>query len=48
MVESYQNIEDWRKRNWGIIDLTMEKIMNLRHHLSNNNVSAACDGSVTG
>ena len=47
-VESYQNIEDWRKRNWGIIDLTMEKIMNLWQHLSNNKVSAACDGSVNG
>lgn len=48
LIESYENITDWRKRNWGVQNLTMDKILTLRRHLSNNNVSAACDGSVNG
>ena len=47
-VESYQKISDWRKRNWGIQNLTMDKLLDLRQHLANHNVSAVCDGSVCG
>ena len=48
LVESYHNISDWRKRNWGIQNLTMDKLLDLRKHLANHNVSAACDGLVCG
>ena len=46
IVETFHNISDWRKRNWGNVDITMDNLMELRRQLMNHNVSAACDGSV--
>lgn len=48
MLETFHSITDWRKRNWGSVVLTNEKIEALKKHLYRANVSAACDGSVSG
>ena len=48
LVETFTSIRDWRKRNWGNVAISVEKLINLREQLKNQNVSAACDGTVAG
>ena len=39
-------IEEWMQRNWGTLDMEDPIINDIRHHLENNNIIAASDGSV--
>ena len=48
LLETFSSIDDWRKRNWGIDQITIDQKLTLRKHFEKNNISAACNGSVSG
>ena len=45
-IQSYNEINDWRKHNWGNLRVTKRVIKNCIKQLKSNNLVACCDGSV--
>ena len=45
-VRAFNQITDWRKRNWGKVSITRRVLKKCIHSLKNNDIVACCDGSV--
>lgn len=46
IIEKYENIKGWKKRNWGNAKVTKRVLKKCIKLLQNNNLVACCDGSV--